>query len=317
MKFTHCDYKYKSASQSSIKSGMTSRKMRVASSRADLKQDTEYYASWICIYATDKDITEFNLGIDYSYPNQTIRDRCEGRLFLNFIVKGKGTINGEPFSAGQFFYTRPLQKHTIQSDPDDPYVSVWIYVQGEYASYIENELIKKSNSTTMTLNNYTDVLELTKTFLFTINLAETSTSYLKHLINIYLSYISPNNELDYPEIFATQKITRLVYAAKTYISKNLKTVTVADLAANQRYNVKYFSRLFASATGMKPAEYITDCRIEWAKNSLEHSDLSVSEISEAIGYEHRNGFATAFRKKYGCSPTEYRRKTKGSNKVSE
>ncbi len=317
MKFTHCDYKYKSSSVIPSTGSIQSRKMQVASSRADLKRDTEYYASWICIYATDKDITEFTLGIDYSYPSQTIRDRCEGRLFLNFIVKGKGTINGEPFSAGQFFYTRPLQMHTIQSDPDDPYVSVWIYVQGEYANYIENELVKKSSSGIMTLNNYADVLELTKTFLFTVNLAETSTSYLKHLIGIYLSYISPSNDLNYPEIFATQKITRLVYVAKTYISKNLKTVTVADLAANQRYNVKYFSRLFASATGMKPAEYITDCRIEWAKNSLEHSDLSVSEISEAIGYEHRNGFATAFKKKYGCSPSEYRKKMRALNKETE
>lgn len=49
-----------------------------------------------------------------------------------------------------------------------------------------------STNATMTLNNCTDVLELTKTFLFTINLAETSTSYLKHLINIYLYYIELN-----------------------------------------------------------------------------------------------------------------------------
>ena len=92
MKFTHCDYKYKSAPTNAAKGNIHSRKMRVASSRADLKRDTEYYASWICIYATDKDITEFTLGIDYSYPNQTIRDRCEGRLFLNFIVKGNSFI---------------------------------------------------------------------------------------------------------------------------------------------------------------------------------------------------------------------------------
>ena len=62
--------------------------------------------------------------------------------------------------------------------------------------------------------------------------------------------------------------------------------------------------------GITPSEYITDCRLEWAKNSLAYSDLSVAEITEAIGYEHRNGFAIAFKKKYGYTPSEYRKKIK-------
>ena len=166
----------------------------------------------------------------------------------------------------------------------------------------------------MNLDRRTDIMDLTKTFLYTINLGETSTSYLKLLINMYLTYVSPNNEPDYPEVFASEKIAGIVYASKMYINKNLKTVTVEALAAYQRYNVKYFSRLFASAVGMKPAEYITECRLEWSKNSLEHSELSIVEISDTIGYGHRNGFTIAFNKKYGISPSEYRKKIKKSTK---
>ena len=62
--------------------------------------------------------------------------------------------------------------------------------------------------------------------------------------------------------------------------------------------------------GMTPFEYITDCRMEWAKNALIHSNLSIEEIMEAIGYDHRNGFTIAFKKKYGDPPASYRRKSK-------
>ena len=38
--------------------------------------------------------------------------------------------------------------------------------------------------------------------------------------------------------------------------------------------------------------------------------LSISEIMGTIGYGHRSDFTPAFKKKYGCPPAEYRRKTK-------
>ena len=81
-------------------------------------------------------------------------------------------------------------------------------------------------------------------------------------------------------------------------------------------NTKYFSRIFTEATGMTPQEYITDCRMEWAKNSLIYSNLSISKIMDSVGYSHRNGFTTAFKKKFGCAPSEYRKKINMSLRTS-
>ena len=89
MKFTHYDYKYKAPLPSDNSNNRHTRKTTVVSSRSELKTDAKYSASWICIYSEDKELKEFNLGIDYSRPNQTIKNRCEGILFLNFIIKGK------------------------------------------------------------------------------------------------------------------------------------------------------------------------------------------------------------------------------------
>ena len=35
--------------------------------------------------------------------------------------------------------------------------------------------------------------------------------------------------------------------------------------------------------------------------------MSLEEIVNSVGYEHRNGLVTAFRKKYGMTPTAYRK----------
>ena len=74
------------------------------------------------------------------------------------------------------------------------------------------------------------------------------------------------------------------------------------MAADQHYNTKYFSRVFTEAMGIKPFEYIIDCKMEWAKNSLTYSTLSIDEIAEALGYEHRNSFTVAFPKKIRLHP---------------
>lgn len=310
MKFTHYDYKCIYYAPSNNLKEKYDTKFFIASNRAEINLGLEYHTSSISIYTEDKEFERFNLGVDFSPPGSLLNGRCEDRLFLNFILKGKGRVNGVPFSAGQFYYTIPLQTHTVETDQDDPFVSAWIAINGTYAQHVVNELNKKSSQRLMSLEHRADILKLTKMFIYEINLGETSISYLKSIIDIYLSYIVPNSSPQPPEWVGTEKAAQLIRESRDYVRKNLKSVTVADLAEVQHYNVKYFSRVFTEAMGMKPLEYITNCRMEWAKNSLTHSNLSIPEIMEAIGYDHRNGFTTAFKKKYGCPPAEYRRKTK-------
>ena len=314
MKFTHYDYKWAYYLPSASNPEIYEKKAHTSNQRSEINLDAKYYTSFISIYTKDTQIEKFNFGISAPVPRSAIKSRCEDRLYLHFIIKGKGLINGEPFSAGQFYYTVPLENHTIYTDENQPFVSTWMSVTGTYTQYIINELNKKSKHKIIGFESPSDVMELTKTFLYNTSLGETSTSYLKNLINIFLSYVVPDSISDEaPEEITSEKAARLIQESQLYVRKNLKHVTVADMAAAQHYNTKYFSRIFTTAMGIKPFEYITDCKMEWAKNSLTHSNLSIAEITEAIGYEHRNGFIIAFKKKYGCTPTEYRRNSQQEN----
>ena len=310
MKFTHYDYKYHFYEPPKTPDEKYRRIRVTASSRSEINLDHEYYTSWISVHSRDKAIERFSLGVDFSPPGSINANRCEDRLFLNFIIRGKGRINGKPFSAGQFYYTVPLQPHTFETDLDDPFVSVWMSIEGTYVYDIINQLKQISSDRILKLEHRLDVMNLTKTLLYETNLGDMTTSYLRSIIDIYIAHVKKSEETDFSKVYATPKIAKLIRDSKSYVRKNLRHVTVAEMAAEQHYNINYFSRVFTKAMGMTPLEYITDCKMEWAKNSLAHSNLSIEEIMEAIGYNHRNGFTIAFKKKYGCPPAEYRKRSK-------
>ncbi len=69
---------------------------------------------------------------------------------------------------------------------------------------------------------------------------------------------------------------------------------------------KYFSWLFKNETGTPFVDYLTNIRINEAKNLLSNLKLTISEISQKVGYQDANYFSQVFRKITGSSPTQYR-----------
>lgn len=69
-------------------------------------------------------------------------------------------------------------------------------------------------------------------------------------------------------------------------------------------------RRFIKATGLPPIEYLQNLRIEKAKELLENSDQSISEIISQTGYADPKSFRKVFLKLVGIPPTDYRNKFK-------
>ncbi|WP_290884060.1 helix-turn-helix transcriptional regulator [Fischerella sp.] len=67
------------------------------------------------------------------------------------------------------------------------------------------------------------------------------------------------------------------------------------------------TRLFKQAMGLTPRQYVIRCRIETAKRLLAKWELSITEISDRLGFTSHSHFTTFFRKHTGITPTAYRR----------
>ena len=69
-------------------------------------------------------------------------------------------------------------------------------------------------------------------------------------------------------------------------------------------------RLFKKAFGVTPHQYLTQKRLEHARNLLERTRLPVSEICQRVGYESLGSFSHLFRRHFGISPRQFRVQTR-------
>lgn len=101
--------------------------------------------------------------------------------------------------------------------------------------------------------------------------------------------------------------TRLAREIREYITEHLtERFTVEDVARHTQYSRAYISTRFRAAVGMGIMEYVARCRISAAKEYLREGELSVSQISDKLGFPDPHYFARRFRQVAGCTPTEYR-----------
>jgi AraC family transcriptional regulator len=92
-----------------------------------------------------------------------------------------------------------------------------------------------------------------------------------------------------------------------YINKNLADeLSLQAIAAVAQMSPFYFARLFKRATGLTPNQYVTNRRIERAKQLLIEQDLSVVDVAQEVGIQSQSHFNKVFREYTGVTPKAYR-----------
>jgi len=81
---------------------------------------------------------------------------------------------------------------------------------------------------------------------------------------------------------------------------------VGHIAQTLNLSAKYLSALLKVLTGQNTQQHIHEKLIEKAKEKLSTTDLSVSEIAYALGFEHLQSFSKLFKTKTQLSPLEFR-----------
>jgi AraC-like DNA-binding protein len=105
----------------------------------------------------------------------------------------------------------------------------------------------------------------------------------------------------YPKMYLYRRIVQAKLFIDRHYAENIDLEKIADEACFSRF---HFSRLFKNAYGKTPHHYLTQVRIDNARQLLTQG-LPVAEVSCRIGFDSSTSFAALFKKRYGVSPSCY------------
>lgn len=174
-----------------------------------------------------------------------------------------------------------LLKRTVQS----------LYYQ--LFSIISNQSRKQQLPTDSLSPAPETILEHTESFFFYEDLHKSLISILEQFFQL-LNSTGPENSA--------------VYLIKSYIQRNygnpmLSTKEISEYAS---LSASYACTIFKNETGQTLNQYLTEYRLNKARELLNDPRNTVSSVSTMVGYNDSNYFSKAFKKYTGISPTVYR-----------
>ena len=111
----------------------------------------------------------------------------------------------------------------------------------------------------------------------------------------------------YAKVTVEDDDSRRILKVKNFISKNyMDELRLPELASLAGMSSSAFSRFFKLHTGRNISEYIIDLRLGYAARMLVDTAKSISEIGFDCGFNNLSNFNRIFKKKKGCSPSEFR-----------
>ena len=101
-----------------------------------------------------------------------------------------------------------------------------------------------------------------------------------------------------------------IIAAKEFINSHYnENITLQTVAYHVGMTSSYFSQYFQKKTNEKYIDYLTNIRIEKAKQLLTDSDYKIYEICEMVGYKKLDHFSSLFKHYTGKTPSQFRSET--------
>lgn len=110
---------------------------------------------------------------------------------------------------------------------------------------------------------------------------------------------------------------RIFFLKKQMLSNLRHSSTIEEMARLVNLSESHLQQLFKHTVGMSPIQYLKHLRLEKARELLEDSFLQIWKIGYMVGMADQSHFIQNFKKKYGTTPSDYRRQYSEKTQAEE
>lgn len=239
---------------------------------------------------------------------------------ITYAISGKATVytDGKPMeiTKGQIHFVKKGISHRIVAHEANNFRYICIgFVPNENYESISDILMYLKSVNTFIANDSGNIRILSEML---INESYTKEYNSDVMINSYMVQILTEiyrlcngNKKNEGNKYQNTYSGLAIYHALRYIDRNYTEINnIKEISEKLSYSEYYLAHIFKEKIGVSIKQYITEKKIAEACNLIKNSNLSITEISEKLGYTTPHSFSQNFKKITGVSPTEYKNNNK-------
>jgi len=245
----------------------------------------------------------------------TVEHVHPGCLEISFCQRGSLVFEsgGEvyPFLPGKIFISQPDEWHRLRTNPKGPgKKGRMLNLPSDESEWLENALRNFSHR----LFTGTERVKFLFQRLFNLydnlprNTAQRHLNLRSTVLELLLALIEADNSpfhLHNPEPIKSTITEMLNHPEREYSTDELLRKSALSPSA--------LTSLFKQTTGLPPHAFLLECRIQRAKELLQRSQKSVTQIAVSLGFSSSQHLAMHFKRATGMTPTAWRRNTSAAS----
>lgn len=238
----------------------------------------------------------------------TERERLNSYLIV-YTLSGKGSLRYRDKSyllqSGQVFFIDCMEYQHYETDRTEPWEMLWVHFNGATSRGYYEEFIKHG-SPVILMDQKTLVPSIMRQILDNQRnkhiRTELVTSQL--LVQLLTELLLSTNDPFPTDDYMPNYLVGVVSEVEKYFNEK---ITLERLANKQAINKFYLAKEFKKYIGVTPNEFLIQTRINYAKELLQYSNLSVADISFRAGIDNVSHFINLFKKRAEMTPLTYRK----------
>lgn len=266
------------------------------------------------------DLGLYQYGWEQCDPLHSYGPYIRNHYLFHYVISGTGTLLSNDskgithkyqIKSGQGFLICPKQTNTYYADEEHPWEYTWIEFDGLRVREMLN-LAGLSIDSPIYKSSAKDLAHALKDEMLYIAQHSNESSF--HLIGhlyLVLDYLTRSSATRVTAKSGSKLSDFYVREALSFIEQNFQNdISVEDIAQFCNLNRSYFGKIFRAAVGKNPQDFLISYRMTKAAELLKLTELSIHDISNAVGYSNQLHFSRAFKSVYDISPKQWRAENK-------